>query len=139
MVAAALAEALIASETATSPVPPAETAVLSDRGPVEATTAPPREPPAAADPRASVAVAVVAELAAEAGDGKEVRKRHEGHNDEFTEVTIREKKSLRAFLDGDRCSLRVSFHTGSLWRASGCHWHTSSCTNSRNPTGSSPG
>lgn len=72
MVAAAWAEAPTASEAATSLVPPAETAVLSDQVPVEATTAPPREPPAAADPPASVvAVAVVAEVAAEAADGKE--------------------------------------------------------------------
>ena len=75
MAAAAWAEALIASEAATSLVPPAETAVLSDPVPVEATTAPPREPPAAADPPASVAaVVVVAEVAAEAGDGKEVKR-----------------------------------------------------------------
>jgi hypothetical protein len=133
-VAAAWAEALIASEAAMSLVPPVETAVLSDPVPVEATAAPPRDPPAAADPPAWVAVVVVvvavAEAAAEAGDGKEVKKRHEEHNDEFPKVTVREKKPLRAFLDGDHCRLRVSFHTGSLWRASGCHWHTSSCTNS---------
>jgi hypothetical protein len=84
-------------------------------------------------------VVVVAEVAAEADDVKEVKKRHEEHNHEFTEVTVREKKSLRAFLDGDHCRLCVSFHTGSLWRASGCHWHTSSCTNSSNPIGSSLG
>jgi len=78
-----------------SPVPPAATAVLSDPVPVEATTAPPRDPPAAADPPVWVAVVVVvAEVAAEAGDGKEVKNRHEEHNDEFTKVTVREKKSL---------------------------------------------
>jgi hypothetical protein len=85
-----------------------------------------------------VVVVVVVEVAAEAGDGKEVKKRHEEHNDEFPKVTVREKKPLRAFLDGDHCRLRVSFHTGSLWRASGCHCHTSS-TNASNPTGCSPG
>ena len=85
MAAAAWAEALIASEAATSLVPPAETAVLSDPVPVEATTAPPRDPAAAADPPAWVAVVVVvvAEVAAEAGDGKEAKKTHEEHNDEF--------------------------------------------------------
>ena len=63
--AAALAEAPIASEAATSLVPPAETAVLSDQVLVGATTAPPREPPVAADPPASVAVAVVAAVVAD--------------------------------------------------------------------------
>jgi hypothetical protein len=77
VVAAAWAEALIASEAATSLVPPVETAVLSDPVPVAATAAPPRDPPAAVDPPASVAVVVVvaaAEVAAEAGDGKEVKR-----------------------------------------------------------------
>jgi hypothetical protein len=76
VVAAAWAEAPIVSEAATSLVPPVETAVLSDLVPVEATTAPPREATAAADPPALVVVAVevaaAGEVAAEAGDGKEV-------------------------------------------------------------------
>jgi hypothetical protein len=62
VVAAAWAEALTASEAATSLVPPAEIAALSVQVPVEVTTAPPRGPPAAADPPASVAV--VAEVVA---------------------------------------------------------------------------
>jgi hypothetical protein len=69
VVEAAWAEALIVSEAVTFLVLPVEIAVLSDQVPVEATTAPPREPPAVADPPASVAVVVVA--VAGAGVGRE--------------------------------------------------------------------
>ena len=67
--AAAWAEALIASEAATSLVPPVETAVPSVQVPGEATTGPPHDPPAAADPPASAAVAVAVAVAAVAAAG----------------------------------------------------------------------
>jgi hypothetical protein len=68
VVVEALAEVPTASEAAMSPVPPAATAVPSDQVPGEATTVPPHDPPAAADPPASAEVAVaVAVVVAEAG------------------------------------------------------------------------
>ena len=78
VVVAGLAEVLIASEAAMSRVPLAATAAPSDQVPGEATTAPPRDPPAVADPPASAAeaVAVVAVVVVAAGVVKENHEEH---------------------------------------------------------------